>query len=789
MDILGTDADMGQDSKARYSRNGFALPQLTPGKALALLAGAVAVQALPALPPVWLAIVLAGMSAILIFVRAADRIPFWFLAGFFWCLLRVDLYLQSRLPAARHGRDFDVVGQVQGLPQAEARSTRFEFDIESAQLDGEAMPLQGTVRLNWYDDAPEISPCSRWTLRTRLRPPRGFVNPGGHDGERGAALRGVVATGYVRSAQVNAELAADTAPCIDAWRGNIARAIDGEFGQATSRGLLRALAVGDQSGIQPADWQVLRATGVGHLIAISGLHVGMFAALGALLARLLWKCWPRLTLRVPGPLLEAPVAMACAFGYGLLAGMGVPTLRTLLMIAIALLARNARRGHSPVQALALAALAIVAWDPLAVLSAGFWLSFAGVAVLLMMTSPTRLDRSAWRDMPRIQLLLSVALLPLGVWFFGQGSLIGPIANLIAVPWVSFVVVPVTVLGSLLIVDWPALGAPLLHAADSLLMPLWRVLEWMAAMPMAQIHFAAAPWWALALAMLGIAWTLLPRGIPARAAGLILVLPLLLPAQSELGEGEFEAWVFDVGQGLSIFVRGAGSNLLYDAGPRYPSGFDVGDAVVVPSLHALGVTRLDRMVISHGDSDHAGGAQAVQLAFPDVSIISGEPQRLDIAADACSVGEAVRDHGIEWRVIVAEGESARSSNDRSCVILVTGRYGRLLLTGDSTAHIEADILDAGIAGDAPLVLSVPHHGSKSASSAVFLDGLSPQLGLVSAGYRNAFRHPHPDVVERYASRSIALLNTADSGYLYVRFGADGLHTQRGRSLPAGWWRMH
>jgi competence protein ComEC len=325
-----------------------------------MLAGAVGAQALPNLPPLWVAALLVLISASAIFLRAADRIPFWFLLGFAWALMRADFYLQARLPEALHGRDFDVVGLVRGLPQPGQGGTRFEFDIDSAQLDGKPVSLRGLVRLNWYDDAPGISPCSQWSLRLRLRPPRGLVNPGGHDGERGSALRSIVATGYVRDAKTNREVTAADGPCVDAWREDIARAIDQEFEQPTSRGLLRALAVGDQSGIPVADWQTLRATGIGHLIAISGLHVGMFAAFGALLARLFWKCWPRLTLRVPGPLLEAPVAMLCAFGYSLIAGMGVPTQRTLLMIAIALLARYARRGQSSAQALALAAVAIVA---------------------------------------------------------------------------------------------------------------------------------------------------------------------------------------------------------------------------------------------------------------------------------------------------------------------------------------------------------------------------------------------------------------------------------------------
>ena len=281
------------NAQGRGSHSRFALPRLTPGKAAAMLSGAVGVQALPNLPPPWVAAALVLISAMLIFLRAADRIPFWFLLGFAWALLRADSYLQSRLPEPLHGRDFDVVGQVRGLPQPGAESTRFEFDIASAQLDGQPVSVHGPVRLNWYDDAPDISPCSRWSLRLRLRPPRGLVNPGGHDSERGAALRSIVASGYVRDAKSNREVAAADGPCVDAWREDIARAIDKEFEQPTSRGLLRALAVGDQSGIPAADWQTLRATGIGHLIAISGLHVGMFAAFGALLARLFWKSWPR----------------------------------------------------------------------------------------------------------------------------------------------------------------------------------------------------------------------------------------------------------------------------------------------------------------------------------------------------------------------------------------------------------------------------------------------------------------------------------------------------------------
>lgn len=767
----------------------FTLPHLTPLRAGAALSGAVAVQALPALAPAPITLALVALFSLSFFVRGGDRALIWFLLGFAWTMLRADAVLQARLPDSFHGSDFVAIGEIVELPQIVEGSTRFEFQISSATLAGQPFDLEGRVRLNWYVNAPNLAPCSQWQLTLRLRPPRGLVNPGGYDGERSAAQRGLVANGYVRDAASNHQLKAPGRLCINGWRSSISKKISDTLENSSSRALLSALAVGDQHAIADEDWQVLRATGIGHLIAISGLHVSMFAAFGALLARSLWKCWPRLTLRLPAPLFEAPFAMACALGYGLLAGMGLPTLRTLLMIGVALLARYARRATSVTQTLGLAAVVIVIWDPLSVLSPGFWLSFVGVAILILMTTPVADERVAWREMPRAQLLLSMTLLPMTVWFFGQGSLIGPIANLLAVPWISFVVVPVTVCASLLVTSWPALGVPLLHLAETLLLPLWRVMEWMAALPLAQHYFATTPAWAFALALVGVVWSLLPRGIPLRAFGALLTLPMLLPAQRELADGEFEAWMLDVGQGLSIVVRTRDHALLYDAGPRYPGGFDAGDAIIVPSLRALGITGLDQIVISHGDSDHAGGARAVNLAFPQARVLSGEPDRMDIVADLCADNHHWRWNSIEFRLLnVASSESAASSNDRSCVVLVSGQHGSLLLTGDATQRVETKLVKVIGEFNRPLVLSVSHHGSKTASSAYFLDALSPDLGLVSAGYRNRFGHPHPDVRKRFSERNMGFLVTAEDGYFYLDFSAEQRALESGRDQRAAWWRM-
>jgi len=779
------DRTMAGNYRSRLLRL-IGLPRLTPLRAAALLAGAVAVHTLVELPHTGLAIALGTVAALLLFVRGGDRAPVWFVLGFAWTVVRAAAVLQAQLPAELHGRDFQVHGVVRGLPQVVEGSTRFEFDIRHARLEGKDVDLRGRARLSWYAGAPALAPCAQWTFTARLRPPRGLVNPGGHDGERGAALAGRVAVGYVRDARDNRLLAAAGNACVDGWREAIGAKIDAHAGAGGP--LLRALAIGDQSRIAESQWQVLRATGTGHLIAISGLHVGLFAAFGVWLARAFWKLFPRLTLRVPAPLIEAPVALACAFGYGLLAGMGTPTQRALLMIGVALLARLARRSGSATQALGLAAVAIVAVDPLAVLAAGFWLSFAGVAILLSVTRPVGDERPAWRDLPRVQVVLGITLLPLTVWFFGQGSLVGPVANLVAVPWISFVVVPLNVAASLLLVPLPALGEPLLHAAESVLWPLWWFLRQAAALPSAQLYFAAAPPWAFVLALIGAGWCLLPRGVPARALGLVLVLPLLMPMRPVLADGEFEVWMFDVGQGLSILVRTREHALLYDAGPRYPGGFDVGEAVVIPSLRALGVNRLDRLMISHGDNDHAGGAPAVKLAFPMAAVSSGEPERTGIAADACAAGEAWVWDGVRLRVLWPAGVQRLPGNDRSCVLAIEGRHGSLLLTGDVSDRVERLIVQETSALARPLTLVVAHHGSRTGSSAEFLDALAADSALVSAGYRNRFNHPHADVVARFDKRSIELIGTAENGYVHLAFTADAPAPSRGRRERTAWWRQ-
>ena len=569
--------------------------------------------------------------------------------------------------------------------------------------------------------------------------------------------------------------------CIDGVRDAVARGIAARVHDRHDAALLQAFSVGDTRGLDQDDWAVARANGVSHLIAISGFHVGVAAVFGVWLVILLYTLWPPLGLRLPRPQAQAVAALLAAGVYTALAGFGLPTVRTLLMIAVVALARGNRRGSSGAQSLALAMIAILLFDPLAVLAAGFWLSFVGVAFLMLcLQARGRGLRAFLHELSAGQLVMTVALLPLTLWFFGQASLVGALSNLIAVPLVSFVIVPCALFGMLLLGLCPPLAAPVLWLAARLVHGQWWLLERMAQWPGAHWYLPTVQPLALLLASLGALWLFLPRGAPWRALGLLLFLPLLLPPRTAPGLGAFQLWVLDVGQGLAVLVRTRDHLLVYDAGARYPSGFDLGEAVVLSSIHALGISKLDALMISHGDNDHAGGAEAIVAAFPLARRYAGEPARMPMPSEQCVAGQAWQWDGVNFRVISPAPGGGNQDNDSSCVVLVEGAAGRVLLTGDISSRTEPQVAAAIPRGLAPVLL-VPHHGSKSSSSAEFLAALKPPLALVSAGWRNRFGHPRPEVLQRYAAAGITVLNTAEEGAIALDFSVDG------KPWPEPGWR--
>lgn len=757
--------------------------------ALALLIGISTVQWLPVLPPYWLLGVIAACALMLAWRLPRLRWLTVLLLGFAWAAWRGGAAMEARLPKAWEGQDFQVIGQVVGLAQSKAGATSVQFRIERAVRDGQTVPWRGLARISWYDKPiAEPEPCSRWRLLLRLRRPRGTVNPGGADSERSALARGIAAVGYVRDDPGNQRLST-AAWCLDRVRASLADGIQMRVRDPHDAALLRAFTVGDTRGLEQHDWEVARANGISHLIAISGFHVGVAAVFGAWFCSAIYWLWPTLALRRPHAQAQALFALAAAFAYGALAGFGMPTVRTVMMIAAFAAARCSRRASGSAHALAIALAAILLANPTAVLEPGFWLSFVGVAFLILcMDAKGRGLRAFLRELTLGQLVMTTALLPLTMWFFGESSLVGALSNLLAVPFVSFVIVPCALLGMLLLMVCPPLATPVLWLAGWLTHAQWWLLEQTATWPGAHWYLPAVKPWALLFATLGALWLFAPRGVPLRALGGLLFLPLLWPARQPPQAGAFQAWVLDVGQGLSVVVRTRGHTLVYDAGARYPSGYDLGAAVVVPSLHALGIDRLDALMVSHADNDHAGGAPSVAAAFPMARRYSGEPARMRMPMEPCVAGQQWEWDGVRFRVLNPVAASKAAANDLSCVLLIEGKAGRLLLTGDIAMHTEPRVAASLGPGPQP-VLQVPHHGSKSSSGADFIASTQPGLAVVSAGWRNRFGHPKPEVIQRYSAAGVPVFNTAVDGAVQIDFpaGSSAYPAARWRLLQRRYWR--
>ena len=756
--------------------------------AIAATFGCAAVQSMAWLPPwkVSAAVCVIGLLAAVRWRHPWIRLPAAFAVFAAWTAVHAALAMDARWPASRDGEDVVVTGRIVDLPRRSGSDTSFVFSPEDSANAG-VVP-QGKIRLTWYRTAMSPMPCERWRLTLRLRRPRGTVNPGGGDAERTALQRGIVATGYVRNAPSNARLAAGA--CVDGWRDGIAIALEERVGEHEAR-ILKALAVGDTRGLDASDWDIARSTGVSHLIAISGFHVGVAAGGGVLLVRLLYALLPWLALTVPRHVAQAMAGLLVSGTYGLLAGMGLPTVRTLLMVAVVVLAGLGRRRAGGLSLLAFALLMVLVVDPLAVLSAGFWLSFAGVGFLMLCVAPRS---SGWRgwigELVRAQAAMSIALLPLSLWLFGSASLVGFVANLIAAPLVSFAVVPMALLGCATL-PWPALADVFLVPAEWLLSWQWRWLSSMADWPGARVSVAESGPWPVVLATVGAAWLFAPRGVPLRGYGALLFLPLAMPPRDLPAHGAFRVWVLDVGQGLAVVVRTRGHTLVYDTGPAYAGGRDAGSGIVLPSITALGIAPVDTLVVSHGDNDHAGGAASIAMRYPDAVRLSGEPWRLPFVAGPCTAASDWSWDGVTFRFIdvpTVKGEKT-SGNDRSCVLAVEGVSGRILLTGDVSHRVERRMSAESLASPLPTVTTVAHHGSRHSSDLAWLRIVRPTIAIASAGWRNRFGHPHPLVVDRHANVGSDVYVTARSGAMRIDFPTDGTpHVQREWRRPADrYWR--
>ncbi len=691
------------------------------------------------------------------------------------------LYQQGEVLASPlEERDLWLTGAVGDLPQSHPDGQTLVVEVQGAEGQGQVVTVSRRVRLFWPAAPADLQAGQRWRWPVRLRAPHGLANPHGFDRELWLWEQGVGATGVVRvGKRVQAPERLGDSPwfVVDRWRGQLSAAIRARVDDPRSAGVIAALLVGNQSAISRDDWQVFRDTGVAHLMAISGLHITLFAWLATRLMGLLWRVltpvWPGLLLRWPAPVAASLGGLMLAGAYAALAGWGVPAQRTVFMLATVTLLRWRGLDWPWPQVWLFCLAMVLLLDPWAGLQAGFWLSFVAVMLLFAANLPVKGPASVARSLRgllREQMLMTLGLAPLTLMLFGQVSLVGLLANLLAIPWVTLVVTPLVLLGVWVGPLWD-LAAWALAAMTALLVPL---SQW----PWATWHAAAPPWPLAALGVAGAVLAVLQVPVPWRLLGALLAWPALAFVPARPPTGTFDLWVPDVGQGSAVLVRTSHHSLLFDAGARYRGGGDVGDRVLVPWLRRLG-ERLDAVVVSHRDSDHAGGVESVWRAQPQAGVLASYTLAMGAAplpwleSPLCQAGQRWQWDGVRFEVMHPTAADytrpGLSSNAMSCVLRVHNGQRVAWLTGDVGKDQEV-ALAARHPGERADVLMAPHHGSRSSSSPVWLNELMPTWVLIQAGHLNRFGHPAPEVLARYEARGAAWRESPSCGEMRWHSGA-------------------
>ena len=768
--------------------------------ALSFLTGLLLVQQFPVLPDIkWL--IIGGVSACIIAWLRYWRCLF-FVVGVLWAIVFAMYRLSDRLPEQLEGVEVRVTGAIADLPEQDEKRVRFDFitrdGVYAANLSGtdaaitrdaaKSVPqLPAKLRLSWYYPDQPIKAGQHWVFTVKLKRVHGNLNPGGFDYERWLFTEGIGATGYVRPSPKPVLLDRDSAwNSIAVWRQRITDQLSSTLGNSPSLALIKALTIGDGNSISQEQWEVFRKTGTTHLVVISGSHIGLIAGLVYFLALKAWA-WTGFLAWSPQKV-AAILALLVAVFYAGLAGFSVPTQRSVVMVSIAMIAIILQRNSRPFNTLSIAMFAVLIFDPLAVLAAGFWLSFLAVGLIVYAVSG-RLGRLG-HILAAIKLhwVTAVGLSPLLLLFFQQVSLIAPLANLISVPVISLLVVPLSLSAVIVMFISPMLAGKLFYPVDPMLQGLWWLLDHLAKIPLASINHAPPSYWALFFVAPGILLLLAPVGIPARWLSLVMFLPLIFTDAKRPETGTIDMTLLDVGQGLSAVVQTTHHLLVYDTGAKFSAQTDMGQSVLLPFLRSQGVAKIDSLIISHGDNDHIGGAASLMRGMPVEKVLTSVPQLLsEYAPIVCTAGQSWVWDEVKFTVLGPK-QAFVSENDNSCVLKIQSEHGAVLLTGDIEATAESWLVETYGEALKADVLAAPHHGSKTSSTVAFLQAVQPDYVLIPTGYKNQFGHPHRDVLARYRQVNAKWLDSAGNGAIVVKVKSNALVVQGMRETESKYWNV-
>lgn len=746
---------------------------------LAFLLGDIFLQTFSQLPNTTLIFILLILSVVFSIIDQKclrySYLPFAFVLGLAWSTYYASNILAWGLQNEMESKPLVISGYISSLPQSDQWGARFEFKINELQFQNKIEYPNAYVRLSWKINSEiiKLRVGDKWHLHVKLKRIHGIRSPGAFDFEAWALQKAIRANGYVIANTENRLISHHIYKYpIARFRQYLQIKIHELSPKTPTSHWLMSLIIGERQGISQEDWRILRNTGTNHLMAIAGLHIGIIAGFMHLFVSWIWRRIPRLVLFKPAAEIGACASLFIAFIYSEVSGFSIPAQRACLMLSIIILATLSKRVIQSWTAWSLALLIVLLINPLSILTESFWLSFCTLALIIIGMQGRLSPSGVWWKWGRVQWVIAIGLIPITLFFYQEFSLVSFIANSIAIPWLGFAILPFCFLSSIILLISPQVAHLLLLIADKSLASLWKFLAFMANMELATWHVYIPSIGLFFLMMVGFCILLLPAGVRGKWIGIIWILPVILNKPLTPNRNDFWLTILDVGQGLAIVVQTKNHLMIYDAGPNYNGHMDMGEDVIIPYLKTQNIKKIDKLIISHGDNDHIGGAQALIHAFPINEIQTSVPEKFKInTSHSCLAGESWKWDNVNFTFLYPNKNQLHLGNDSSCVLKINNRKHAVLLTGDIEKSAEKYLVSQNQNILKSDILIVPHHGSKTSGLAEFIALVHPKIVVYAIGYKNRYHFPHPNIFEAYKKINSIPFDTVTSGAIIFKITND------------------